>query len=272
MALIFRAVKVFLRLLDAFFLALRKKLSQNNGAEQFIDLQNRVFQKIGLDREAGVFTKDEVLKNMASSGFIRSDYPSEHEVLFASIAHSKGERVKSILEVGTFEGHTTAYLSIIFPHAQIVTMDLPLGDTDFNETYGKGGRGKRIGELRDNNINTASNILFREENSLQLVRDENEYDLIWLDGNHGHPVVVIDIVNALNLLSMDGMLVIDDVYQGLHPWQIDEHFTSNASLNTLEKLSEEGLIKFEMLLKRLGDSNNVHRRFTKHIAVVTKLS
>ena len=36
-------------------------------------------------------------------------------------------------------------------------------------------------------------------NSLELINHERTYDLIWIDGAHGYPMVCIDIINSLRL-------------------------------------------------------------------------
>ena len=41
------------------------------------------------------------------------------------------------------------------------------------------------------------NINFKKMNSVKLIACKKKYDLIWIDGAHGYPVVCIDIINSL---------------------------------------------------------------------------
>ena len=43
-------------------------------------------------------------------------------------------------------------------------------------------------------------------NSVNLLNHKKSYDLIWIDGAHGYPVVCIDIINAITKLIRDGGL------------------------------------------------------------------
>ena len=54
----------------------------------------------------------------------------------------------------------------------------------------------------DNNSNMLNldNILFKSMNSLNICNafKESSFDLIWIDGDHLYPQVVIDIVNSIS--------------------------------------------------------------------------
>ena len=93
--------------------------------------QNNLYAHIGLDR-------DKALKSLAG---ISSDYPefevmrNEHHTLFAAI--SLKHRIKSILEIGTYSASCTKLLSILYPDAEIITMDSPDDDPIFSQTYNR---------------------------------------------------------------------------------------------------------------------------------------
>ena len=38
------------------------------------------------------------------------------------------------------------------------------------------------------------------------------YDLIWIDGAHGYPIITIDIVNSLRIINPKGIILCDDIY------------------------------------------------------------
>ena len=60
------------------------------------------------------------------------------------------------------------------------------------------------------------NINFSPVNSLKLLNYKKKYDLIWIDGAHGYPVVCIDIINSLHILKENGLILCDDVYLKLN--------------------------------------------------------
>ena len=78
--------------------------------------QESIFHKLNLTRDLGVQKRD----SLASFFEVLND--SEHLTLFASI--SQVFEIKRILEIGTYDGQNARYLSILFPQAEIETMDL----------------------------------------------------------------------------------------------------------------------------------------------------
>ena len=61
-------------------------------------------------------------------------------------------------------------------------------------------------EKRDKILNLSKNISFKKTNSMRLIFSDKKYDLIWIDGTHGYPVVTIDITNSLRLLKPNGII------------------------------------------------------------------
>ena len=50
-----------------------------------------------------------------------------------------------------------------------------------------------------------------EKSSVNLINFEETFDLIWIDGAHFDPVVTMDLINSLNLLSDKGLILCDDI-------------------------------------------------------------
>ena len=108
-------------------------------------------------------------------------------------------------------------------------------------------------------------------NSLKLLNHNNKYDLIWIDGAHGYPVVCIDIINSLNLINSGGLIFCDDVYLSRDRKISDKMYASGATYETLKELKKQNLITFDLFYKRLNAKNNCLPNERKFIALVKKI-
>ena len=195
---------------------------------------------------------------------------SEHEVFFSSLSLNKNREINDILEIGTFDGFNALLLSKLFTKTNIVTIDLPENSEDFVNFYDRKKKIDKFIEDRNNILSENKNIQFFSLNSLGLLNHKKKYDLIWIDGAHGYPVVCIDIINALHILNDKGIIVCDDVHKNLNQINSDRMYHSIASYETLKELSKENLIKFELIYKRLDPKNNCIKNERKFLAIVTK--
>ncbi len=93
------------------------------------------------------------------------------------------------------------------------------------------------------------------------------FDLIWVDGAHGYPVVNIDIINSLRMINENGFIVCDDVYK--HTIKSDSMYSSTASYETIRELSNANLIKYFLILKRTASPYG-HASVRKYIAILQK--
>lgn len=178
---------------------------------------------------------------------------SEHLIIFAAISRSDKHKTKQILEIGTYDGKTTAILSRLFPNALITTIDLKDDDPIFNNYYVRGEKEQREKFIsqRNTNLEGCKNVRQIQRNSLWLSRQEEQsYDLIWVDGAHGYPVVCCDITNSIRMLTEHGVLLCDDVFIDVK--DSDSMYQSNASWETLKEYSDAGILNLVLLRKRLG--------------------
>ena len=103
-----------------------------------------------------------------------------------------------------------------------------------------------------------------------MVNEKKKFDLIWIDGAHGSPVVVIDIINSLRLSNLNSWIFCDDVYVKTLKKQ-DSNYFSNASFETLNVLREEKLIEFDLFFKRVKNIYNYYPKEKKFIALIKKI-
>ena len=96
-----------------------------------------------------------------------------------------------------------------------------------------------------------------------------KFDLIWIDGAHGHPVVTVDILNSLRLLNKDGLIACDDILVNKLRKQ-DSFYHSNAAYELLEALKQNELIDITYIYKRTIKKYNVNLKLRKYISIFKK--
>ena len=132
--------------------------------------------------------------------------------------------------------------------------------------YNYATEGNMLEKDRSANLEFLQNVNFLEMNSLNLINYNQEFDLIWIDGEHTYPTVAVDIANSVRLLSANGVAICDDVYI-----ETEEGFGSSvASLQTLEALSYSKLIKYTLLHKRIGGYFNYPKSNKKYLGYFMK--
>ena len=233
----------------------------------FINQQIENFSNVNLNWEEGKKKLDEIKKNFNIQS---REMSSEHEIVFSSISLNKNYEIKEILEIGTFDGINALLLSKIFPNARIDTIDLNYEDYNFKNFYNRENKVEKFVKNRNNIIKKSNNINFIEMNSIDLINYQKKYDLIWVDGAHGYPVVCIDIINSLRLSNERGLILCDDVYMHKNHDKSDQMYKSIATHETLELLKKQNLINYDLVYKRIGPEYNCIENEKKFIAFCSK--
>jgi len=200
---------------------------------------------------------------------------SWHYHLFAGFKRRFEERntnIDKILEIGTFNGEFTNFLSEIFPDAEVISIDLDEKNHSFTSSYDREDSKKLIKflEIRKNNLDN-KNIKFIQMSSLELENNfkNKSFDLIWIDGDHFNPQVTIDIFQCLKLIKKNGVICVDDVLKddeilkkGDNKWQkLRREYVSGDSFKTLEYFNNLGYLKTSYLLKRVSRRNLDVKKF-----------
>ena len=243
-----------------------KKYNQNFFEKE----QNDIFKYFGLNREEGIKKLTLIKKDLDFKSRDRG-MSSEHEVIFSSLSLSKNKSITDILEIGTFDGFNALLLSNLFPNSNIDTIDLPENDDDFINFYNRKDNISKFIQDRNIILSKNKNINYSPLNSLKLLNYKKKYDLIWIDGAHGYPVVCIDIINSLNILKENGLILCDDVFQELNQSSSDKMYQSIASYETLNELKKQNLVNFRLVYKRLNAEHNCIKNNRKFIAIVSKI-
>jgi len=105
-------------------------------------------------------------------------------------------------------------------------------------------------------------------NSLALLLSHQTFDAVWIDGDHTNPVVTLDIGQALRLLKPEGLLAMDDIRL---PGAWSNGRGDVEAYLALEALQDAGLIRYELIHKRITESQLLLRETRKFIAVVQRV-
>ena len=231
--------------------------------------QNKVFEYFGLNRQEGIKKLISIKKDLDFK-LRDSDMSSEHEVIFSSLSYLKNKSFTDILEIGTFDGFNSLLLSNLFPNSKIDTIDLSETDDDFVNFYNRKDNINKFVQDRNIILSKNKNINFISINSLKLLNYKKKYDLIWIDGAHGYPVVCIDIINSLHILKENGLILCDDVNLNLNQNNSDKMYSSIATFETLNELKKQDLINFKLIYKRLSAEHNCVENTRNFVAIVSK--
>ena len=229
----------------------------------YIHNQNEIFSEFNLSREQGLKKYNETLHNYK---FIQDEMSSEHQVFFSSLSLLENFEIKEILEIGTWDAKNAFLLSVLFKNASIDTIDLKKDHNEFKDFYNRNNKVNEFVKQRDEIIFKEKRIHFKELNSLRLYNYDKKYDLIWIDGAHGYPVVCMDIINSLKLLNPKGIIMCDDIF--INKIKSDKMYQSIASFETLNELKKEDIIDFKLIYKRLDAHNNSDSNTRKFVAIV----
>ena len=232
---------------------------RNYDLSKDLSYNENILSKLGLDIE-----KIKSRVNQLNLSYYDENL-SWHYHLFAGLNEyfrKKNIEVKNILEIGTYDGKFTKYLSKTYSNSKVVSIDLHQNENTFRDTYDRKDeeKFKKFLEERFKNLNE-ENISFIEMNSTKLNQyfKQTKFNLIWIDGDHLNPQVTIDIINCLNLIDNESIICVDDVI-------MDNEFkknkyVSNESYHTLQLLEKNKLIESYYLIKRIRKNNAINKKY-----------
>jgi predicted O-methyltransferase YrrM len=207
-----------------------------------LNTNKKVFSELNLDFKNAC---QELIRNGIDA---RNPKVSWHYHLFAAFAEKNPKA--SILEIGTYRGTFTKFLSKVFPAGRIITLDLPSSDPIFLRSYNRDDVNilREVMEERAANLDKLHNVTFIEKNSLEIERifSPETFDLIWVDGDHLNPQVTLDIYNSIRILKREGFLCVDDVINKV----FKSEYGSNDSHLALEFFEARGYLKNKYIFKR----------------------
>ena len=173
-----------------------------------------------------------------------------HELVLACIAKTSGERIHHILEFGTYSGETTKVLRALFPHATISTIDLPNPELTAEDTE---AFTNFIREKRNESVVAANaNLILKDSITLEQSDFEN-YDLIWIDGDHTIPVIAMDMINSIRAINKNGYILVDDVCTNISITNLlMRKYVSTDTWRVLKALSSSFNLDYDLFPKKLN--------------------
>lgn len=164
------------------------------------------------------------------------------------------------LEIGCFEGLTSNHIADNFlsPNGKLICID-PLTDnylnTDLtgfdvenNNTIYKyfNNQYERFISNTEHNVSLGKIKLYRDISEvvfpILLKQYENQFDLIYIDGDHRASAVYIDAVNSLKLCKSGGHVIFDDYAWG-------EMYNEESTRIGIDKFLNEHSGQYELMLK-----------------------
>ncbi len=218
------------------------------------------------------FIKSKILVDNYFNAFDNKEYDSNmisnHYFLLAAI--SKIKIFENILEIGTYDGTCTLFISYCFKKANITTIDLEDNNENFLKTYNRESNLilNQHKKTRDKNTSLSERINFIQKDSSSFFRhNDQNFDLIFIDGDHKDPTVSSDIFNSLKIISKEGFIIIDDIID--KSGNVNNNYDSRAAYNYIEQLKKEGIIDFFLFPKRsiFPYNTNIMR---KYVALIKK--
>lgn len=143
-----------------------------------------------------------------------SELPEVEQQAVARIAAT--QRPRTIFEIGTYRGQTTALLAECSPAATVHTLDLPPEKMREGGCFQVDDRGL-IGALFMSNPRIRARIVqhFGDSRQFNFESFYGQMDLVFVDASHAYEAVIADSRQAFRLIRKGGVILWDD-YHPIH--------------------------------------------------------
>jgi len=129
------------------------------------------------------------------------------EFIYLLKAHGKKNKIKKFLEIGYSSGKVNTILNKFFNFEQIVAVDNFLSDMSSTDL---------LANLRRKNLTLICGNSDREQ-TLEIIKKFQPYDLIFVDGSHEYKDSKKDMNNFYKMLSKSGILAAHDIHNNEFP-------------------------------------------------------
>ena len=160
----------------------------------------RIFSKSEVRKEKKYYKS--ILKNLT----ISSDFFSTNVYYF--FKYIKNYEKFNYLEIGSYEGCSAVYIANRFKESKIFCVDIW---ERVQEEYNESINFNNIEKNFDINSKNYSNIYkIKKYSDDFFLKNDQKYDVIYVDGHHLAEQVYKDAVNSWNVLNKKGLLIFDD--------------------------------------------------------------
>jgi predicted O-methyltransferase YrrM len=151
---------------------------------------------------------------------------------------TRKEKIRRILEIGSFEGRSSLFWLEEYPRAHITCIDPFLNDgTDHVER--KNDACKKI--FLHNTHHYRNRVTLLEGKSTDLLpklwEAGKKYDLIYIDGSHLSNVVLSDLYYAGLMARKGGYILLDDYMHYNHEYPSLRHLSPGVAINTYFRIT-----------------------------------
>ena len=233
--------------------------------------EKQKYKKLGFDFDAGMNLLNSIFKKLGHEEF--NENTSAHYLLFCCL-HLKEKNIKNILEIGTYLGESTRFLSELFKESKIITFDLADDDPIFKSSYERNDPKILLDFLKKRKSNLISkNIKFIQSNSFFIPSlAKSKFDLIWVDGDHLLPTIAWDICNSYHLCKKNGWIMFDDIIIGNEIYK-DGKYGSGDAFKILDYLYKNNSLNVKYFYKRHKPSYlDKSSKLKKFVSIAKKLS
>jgi predicted O-methyltransferase YrrM len=128
---------------------------------------------------------------------------------------------RSMLELGTYRGGTSAFMKLACPAAEVWTVDLPDPSRSTFNPQPRSLTGRAFSDL-----NVPVLQLWHDSADIVAVCGKQRFDMVFVDADHSEAAVYRDLWSASALLEQDGIIVVHDFTDQSDPaprphWTID---------------------------------------------------
>jgi Predicted O-methyltransferase len=236
---------------------------------QSIDVEEQQkFAQAGFDVSKALSELDIILMKVIGRRFdFKID--SIHWLIWAAIKVKRP--IRRVLEIGTSVGEGTRILAELFPHAEIVTVDLPDSDPLARSFYKRQTEeGYNLYKTKQAENTNFQNVHLVKTNSFFLPsHTKGPFDFVWIDGGHLLPDVAWDMAFAWNLASHGGIIMCDDVIP--EPGHKNT-YASSESAEILRYISVRTGVDPILFIKRRSPYSHWPALKRKYVSYVVKSS
>ena len=198
--------------------------------------------------------KSNILEKNIYNNFISYDESEKwfcNNLNYLNNYFNKIDNIEKTLEIGSYGGRSTIFFLKTFPFSKISCIDTWRGSDEhsnynFNiieQNFDKNTflyqKNKRLKKIKD-----TSNNFFK--------KNSENFDLIYVDGDHASEQVSLDINNSWKILNKGGFLILDD-YLWWYYKELDKNPSSPINNFITNNLSEISFLKVwqQVIIKKI---------------------
>jgi hypothetical protein len=169
-----------------------------------------------------------------------------------------------ILEIGTYKGKSGILLTLCAKPTETVRLldlyaDIRLAANPDSKDYKKLDETQTIKNL--NKFGSKYELVFGNSLEIPMIIPKTPHRIIHIDGSHQYEIVRNDLQNALNLLSPDGVIILDDYSNLAYPgvalafWEFHEDNHIEIVFATTSRVyftHKQIVVSYQVILENLS--------------------